>query len=93
MTIRTILCCWLCRKPFDLRVELYPGAELGAARYWCRECTRPRFFSKRLRERMAALEAESTTLLGEDAELWNALGKVLAFEEAFEENRAETLAA
>jgi len=42
---------------------------------------------------MAALEAQSPILLGQDAELWNTLSKLLAFEQAFEEERAGALAA
>ena len=93
MTIRTILLCWLCNRATDLTVDLYSGATLGAPRFWCRDCLRPRNFSKRLRERMAVLESQSPMLLGQDAELWNALSKLLAFEQAFEEDRAEALAA
>ncbi len=81
MTIRTILLCWLCNRATDLTVDLYSGATLGAPRYWCRDCLRPRNFSKRLRERIAIEEAEDSLNAG----LWNAL--------AFEEGRAEGLAA
>ena len=92
MTIRTILLCFLCNRPYDVPVELFGGA-LGNPRYWCRDCLRPRNFSKRIRERMAALESQSEPLLGANAELWNALSRQLAFEEAFEDRMAETFAA
>ena len=88
MTIRTILLCWLCNRATDLTVDLYSGATLGAPRYWCRDCLRPRNFSKRLRSRIAQEEARDAL----DVTVWNALQKLLAIEEAFED-RAESLAA
>jgi hypothetical protein len=89
MTIRCILLCWLCNKPFDVPVDLFAGTQLGNPRFWCRHCTSPRFFSKRLRERIArnALCAE------EGAGLFDALNKLLVLEQSIEEARAETLAA
>lgn len=81
MTIRTILCCWLCNRPTDLTVDLFPGSTLGSPRLWCRRCTSPRNFAKRLRERIAALEAQGP-LLDANAELFNALSWLLANEEA-----------
>jgi hypothetical protein len=73
MTIRTILLCWLCGRATDLKVELFTGSSLGSPRYWCSRCTSsPRIFARRLRERLETLEAQGT-LLGADAELFNAL--------------------
>jgi hypothetical protein len=89
--MRVILLCWLCNRPHDLAVELFPGSTLGSPRYWCRDCLRPRNFSKRLRERMAVLE--SARLLGGDAELFGALTRLLSIEQAIEEDRADALAA
>ena len=89
MTIRCIFQCWLCDKPFDISVDLFAGTQLGSPRFWCRHCTSPRVFSKRLRERIArnALCAE------EGAGLFSALHKLLSIEQSIEEARAETLAA
>src|SRR5258708_19712956 len=86
VTIRTILLCWLCRKPFDLSVELFDGAGIGQPRYWCRTCTRPRFFSKRLREPLA----DYTHLSTDDSSL---LREMIAVEIEFEGHRAAALAA
>lgn len=86
---QTILLCWMCRKPYRLTIDLFQGADMGSPRYWCRDCTRPRLFSKRLRERM--VEEETQAALGVDA--WNALTKMIATEHAIEEDRAEALAA
>lgn len=86
MTIRTILLCWLCSKPYDLSVDLFDGAGIGQPRYWCRACTRPRSLSKRLRQRLADDEA-----LGDDDR--NALQKLLAVEDEFEGRREMALAA
>jgi hypothetical protein len=90
--LRTILLCFLCGRPQHLVVSLYPGASLGSPRFWCADCLRPRNFSKRLRERLALLESQGTPL-GDDALLFNALGKLLSIEQAFEEDRARVLAA
>ena len=89
VTVRTILICHLCSRPYDLVVNFFPDATLGSPRYWCRDCLRPRNFSKRLRQRIAAEEAEDSLNAG----LWDALSKLLAIETAFEEGRAESLAA
>jgi hypothetical protein len=93
MTIRTILLCWLCGRATDLQVELYPGAALGSPRYWCSRCTSPRTFAKRLRERLASLESENTTMPEADVHLWNDLSMLLAYEVAFEGHREAALAA
>jgi len=82
MTIRTILLCWLCGRASDLKVELFTGASLGSPRWWCRDCTKPRIFARRLRERIAFLEAQSEPLLGANAELFKALSWLLAAEES-----------
>jgi hypothetical protein len=56
--IRTILQCWLCRKSFDLILNVFDGTSLGNPRYWCRHCTsQPQIFARLLRARMAELEA------------------------------------
>jgi hypothetical protein len=89
LTVRTILLCFLCEQPQNLVVSLFHGATLGAPRFWCSRCTSRRTFAKRLRERLAKLESQGTPLLGDDAELWNALTKLLAIEE----ERARSLAA
>lgn len=87
MTIRTILLCWLCRKPFDLTVDLFPGATLGSPRLWCKACTRPRFFSKRLQERLAE---DETHLTADDDTM---LREMIAVEIAVEGQREQALAA
>ena len=88
LTVQTILLCFLCGRPHALVVSLFHDASLGAARFWCRGCTSRRNFARRLRERLASLESQGTPL-GDDAELWNALTKLLAIEE----ERVRSLAA
>lgn len=73
-------------------MSLYPGATLGSPRFWCATCLRPRNFAKRLRERMVALEEQHEQLMGEGAELWNILSKLLAGELEIQDGRAESLA-
>src|SRR5256885_11606846 len=80
VTIRTLLLCWLCGRATDLTVTLFPGATLGAPRFWCSRCTSPRNFARRLRERIAALEAQGEPLLDANAQLWNSLSYLLAAE-------------
>lgn len=86
MTIRTILLCWLCGRATDLQVDLFPGATLGSPRLWCRRCTSPRTFARRLRERIAEIESHGTPLPGE-------LSTLLATELATEAHREMALAA
>jgi hypothetical protein len=89
LTVQTILLCFLCGRPHALVVSLFHDASLGAPRYWCSRCTSPRTFAKRLRERLAKLESQGAPLLGDYAEVWNALAKLLAIEE----ERVRSLAA
>ena len=68
-------------------MTLFPGATLGSPRFWCRSCCAPRMLSRRLKERIAADEAQGDRLLRDE------LSGLLAVEEEFQEDRAEKLAA
>ena len=68
-------------------MNLFGGAELGSPKFYCRDCTRPRVFRQRLQQRLSADEAR---LAGGDGDM---LRKLILAEQAFEEDRAEKLAA
>lgn len=84
MTLDTILLCWLCRNPSILRIDLTVDVKLGAPRFWCRHCLKPRRFHQMLQRRLAQIEADPDMANAEELATIHAL-----LERDGEECRAE----